>query len=276
MTGKALKTMPEENHWRSDDRLIPAVNLIKQRMKPEELVALEQTVCFGLYHIPGEGECPEAADCGLSGHCKQVYTSVSLRAAESTRLPPRPASHSEARPLAAPSLERRIAPKSQNNRNKWFGTDKYKREGYVTEGRPVDLFLAAFNQEMGDLPKLPLIWNAAHFDQKFGYLGMYTVSATASYHAVLREGCVLCRVWTNTVRQAIVDITPDLVAPLYKASERLGTFRYRKQEILQLEPPHDCPPGSWMKVRPCTQRVIVRTAEAAREVARTVKARWKF
>jgi hypothetical protein len=293
------QTVPD---WQKDRRLLPIVNNLKLQMRHELVAALDSTDCFGLFVIENEGVCPEADHCALASYCQRAYQMTQVQAGQNVRAPiaealvvpaspvlqpPQvitPTTTAEldvaiqyARPLFGGRVEReRSLARTQQVRNKWKGTDKYLRQGYTPCGRHVDALLAMFKTELPKLPELPLVWNAKNFEQKFSRLGEFTMSATTSYHTVLRDGVVLCRFWTNTVKQAIVDILPELEAPLRKVSQKLGLYRYRDSEILQLEAPHKVPAQSWVKLRPCTHRVIVRTPEAAREVGRVVRQHWKI
>lgn len=256
--------------WQSDARLLPVVNLLKRHWPQNVQAAVDRTECFGLFVIAAEGKCEQAGQCELASYCERAYETACVQSAQAATTPIRLIDSADedegAKPLFTP----------HKVRNKWRGTEKYLRAGYEPCGRHVDTLLAAFWTEMPALPKLPLIWNAQNFDGKFSRLGHFLTSATASYTTVLRDGTVLCRFWTNTVKQAIVDILPELETRIRKESERLGVYRYKQRELPQLEAPHAVPKASWLKLRPCTHRVIVRTPDAAKAVAKAVREQWRI
>jgi len=276
-------TDPADTHWKRDPRLLPVVNLLRKEWSLTIQSAVDQTSCFGSFVLPPpEGPCDQAATCDLSVYCQRACDAASLQAADSVRASapeaPKEVASAYARPMFDGTAKvRSLVRKNRANAGLYRGTDKYKREGYTPLGRHVDLLLAAFKEALPPLPMMPLVWSANQFEKNFASLGSFVMSATASYHTILRDGVVLVRFWTNTVRTAIVDILPELAEPLKQVSAKLGKYRYRKSvQLAQMDPPIPVPPRSWLKVRPCTHRVIVRTPDAAREVAKLVRTYWRI
>jgi len=264
--------------WARDPWLVPVVKLIKRSMRPEETATVDQTDCFGLFVVEGEGPCGEAPSCGLARFCERAWKLRTEAVAVASGpqlvvplkqdpLPPPP------RPSSPPAKHGK---KPATKKSRWAGTDKYARREYVPMGRAVDSFLAEFRRTLGELPVLPLMWSARDFATQYAHRGQYQLALTASYCSVMRDGLVIVRFWLDTGKYAFVGIVPELIDRLTEISAALGTFRYMQADLHQLEPPTPTPAKVASKYATCSYRVTVRTSLAAHELAKAIRAHWRF
>jgi hypothetical protein len=286
-TEGAVEVAQDEESWRNVEPYPPIVDMLKRQLSLDMQKLVDESPCFGWLWVEDDGsQCPEEG-CVLRSHCNQAWQMgqvdrglAAKSSAPATKEEPNGANGAELSYTEAHTVTIGTPPKSRTGkkptkvvRNKWKGTGKYARRGYEDQGRRVDRYLAAFVAELGDPPRLPLVWNPTGFDAKFGHLGDVVIAATASYHAVLHKGTIVARFWTNASRRAIVDVVPELVNALKAYTD---TLKPVPDEKPPMTPPVPCPQKSWAKVKPCTHRVTVHSAEAAIAVAEVVRKRFRF
>lgn len=253
--------------WAQDERYVAVVKSLRSSIPTNLHAVIDTTECFGLFHVEGEGQCPDAVACPLMTFCKQSWQLVNIRSAAAASAPLTP-------------KEEKITEDMENPVPWEDAVAKHARVAYEDHGRLVDRLLDAFLEVFIDLPKLPANWHHTKLQQFINKYGKHLMSATPSFHTIRRGEVILVRFWTNNARWPLVDVTPDLVEVMVESSKELGTYTYgpagKKKELLQLEPPERHPDKNWWKVRPCTHRVIVRTQTAARVVGHAVRAYYKF
>jgi hypothetical protein len=270
----------DEESWRDRPTLVPIVELLKRQMRLELQRLTDEQACFGDWMADNEA-CPEAADCDLSSFCKQAWQMASVEAGISAKPPPPPepepelaeaivSEFAQGDPKARAALRAQESAK-RTKRHKYAGQEKYTRTGYDPAGtRNVDKCVAAFVAALGNPDKLPRIWNRGEVKQELAKTDFLVISATKSYHAVMWQGTVIARFWTNAAKHGLVDLVTELIVPV---KSYITTVKW-KDEGKKTKPPITmpvkCPANSWMKLRPCTHRVTVRTPETAAGVAKAI------
>ncbi len=284
-------TEPDEETWQNQPHYDEVVPLLKRDMALELQELTDETPCFGHAWRDEDGECPDAVDCDLASFCKQAWNMVQVTIGQNTTAPvvpppkpqvvpvpvnPEPNPYVEAHKgsIAKTSRKRPLGKDTtKKTRNKFKNSDKYTRKGYEDLGRTVDDLVAEFIEELGDPPRMPLVWNATNFDKKFSELGPVVVSAPRNYHTVIHEGTTVVRFWTNAARHAIVDLVPELVHGSNELAVKLGAGRGGRSHM---DAPVKVSEKSLTKAAPCTHRVIVRTKDAAKELAQLVRKQYSF
>lgn len=273
-----------EESWQDRPTLVPIVELLKRQMAVELQRLTDSQECFGCWLEDGE-ECPET-ECDLATYCQQAWNMERVEAGRSAKPEPKPA------PTVvppAPPLETAIESEfakgdskaraalrakesaKRTERHKYAGQEKYSRKGYQNLGRNSDKCVAAFVKALGNPRRLPKVWNREGAKEALEKSDELVISATKSYHAVMWQGTVVARFWTNASKAAIIDLVTELVPPV---KGFIATVSWGADEKPPITPPAKCPANSWMKLRPCTYRVTVRTPTAAKGVATAIKAKY--
>lgn len=235
----------DQDHWKNKLKYTPHVEMAKAGLSEKMIALIDDQPCFGWLWLEEDGSaCPEAAECDLAVRCRRVYELAAVVEAPQEEPP--------AQPLDALSSARTLKKKRRKNRGKWKGKEKYTRKGYEYLGRPVDDQLTAFLSGLKNPPTLDKSWNRSSEVR-----GLAVVS-TASYHAVVYDGSVVARFYTNARTRAIVDIVSELIGSI-----KLWRDMCTDDEIHNLDDPFKPSEKSWEKVRPCTHRTRVKSEATA-------------
>jgi hypothetical protein len=266
----------DEESWHSQPAFVPAIRATQKSLSQEDANLIEEQKCFSWLWEDEDGVCPEDGTdtdengkpnlCHLRASCQAVWNQVQTEKA--ARAKQKKSKTVDGQLLTAKQKKRAL----KVERNKWEGK-KYQRKGYEDLGRPVDSFVSAFVGALEDPPVLPRIFNSTNFKEKYGKLGACTITQTASYHGVYHKGVLVARLWTNAANAAIIDVVPEMVPALTKASTNGGTEPSGYRWITK---PEKATPTTMRKIRPCTHRVKVRSADAAAEVALQLKRKFRW
>lgn len=151
-----------------------------------------------------------------------------------------------------------------------------ERTTYVNLGRPSDQMLSVFLTVIGHLPEMSHDWKGYNYSEQFAHGGTWQLCKTSNYHALVQNGRVVVRLWTDTVKQVLVDFLPELFNKVTATSAALGDFVRNKKTFRQLAVPGSIPKTLKNKTKPCTHRTIIRTDLAAHELAKIVRKQFRF
>lgn len=214
-----------------------------KRRYPNLLVQIQQSDCFAALWQDEGGTCP-LIHCELRAACQETHNAVHDPApAPVVEKPAAPAAtvKSKKNLFGHDKVKRRgLGSITDKKRNKWLGTGKYQRQGYVSMGRPVDQALGHLIAGLGNPTILPKGWHHTQFEEHYKKLGRLLLSQTSSYTSVMVDGRVLLRFWTNAGGCAIVDFAPE-IRTIVTAFKPLGR-------------PVPVPDGSKKKLAPCEYR----------------------
>ena len=228
---------------------------------------LEITPCFVLVWKDDDGNECDAKKCSLYSHCQHGWNMWQVEKAESVR----PVIPVEEKVPQTQLLVPEIEPQSKKRRrNKYRGSLKYSRTGYIPGQRFCDELLAVFMAELPSLPVLPKKWGKSGIGH-VKHLGRVTLAATKSYHAIYIDFIPYVRIWTDSANSLRVDIVAELMVELSRMSDNLGAT---PEGTLHLTKPVPTPEKSWEKYMPCTHVVRIRTKQGATAVAQVVKAKF--
>ena len=254
----SAQEIPEEEEVEEEVLEVPIhyLPIIDDQYKGmEEFESLaRETHCFGHLWQDHAGVCPSQYDCVIADHCKTVYERV--QNSEFGRLGKKPKKKHKKEPHLTGAehylaLMGEVELEAQRTHHRWEGTNKYTRHGYHDLGRPVDISVRRLVHELGYPPLLEKNWSRKAFDKKYGHLGRIVMSQTTSYHLILVESDIVCRVWTNAAGFALTDISSLLLA---KAE-------MENKETIQVRP------KSFFKIRPCAGRIYIQDEEDAAKLA---------
>jgi hypothetical protein len=241
---KSSRELPhEEDHAAvvTEEQYAAAIDQAARR-HPGLIVQIKQSECFASMWQDESGVCPEV-QCNLRAACQEAYNAVHDPAVAVAAQPAKPvvAPKATKKLFGGDKVKRRgLGNITDKKRNKWQGTGKYQRQGYVSMGRPVDQALGHLIEGLGNPTILPKGWHHTQFDEHYKKLGRLLLSQTSSYTSVMVDGRVLLRFWTNAGGCAIVDFAPDIHA-IVTAFKPLG----RAVPV---------PDGSRKKLAPCEYR----------------------
>lgn len=251
-----------EASWQSEPDFVDFITTFQESLSPDEADDVRDQKCFGWLWEDEFVVCPEDGKngnlCPLRESCKSIWNKVQIeRVARAKPKPEFGIRYGEEKKKRALKIER--------NKNK--DNSRYDRLGYQNWNRPVDRLVDVFVQALGNPPVLPRIFNSVNFQTKYGYLGACAITQTANYHGVYHHGILVARFWTITGRTALVDVVPEVVPSLLRASSISdGDFGGRF-----LTKPKKISAKTLKKTKPCTHRVKVRSEEASSEVARILR-----
>ena len=260
----------DEESWHAQKDFVPAVRLLQRSLTSARVQAIEEQKCFGWMWEDETGVCPEDGEdgndlCALRESCQATWNSVQTRRVSRTKK----SNGTTAPKIGAVQKLRDLGV----TRSKWQGTGKFERKGYEPQDRPVDEMVAAFMAALDHPYELPRIFNAANFKEKYGKYGSCMVAKTASYHSLYHKGVLVARFWTNAAGAAIIDIIPEVVPPMLKASNSQGN---NEQGLRVLTKPERVRPKMVKKTKPCSHRIKVRSVAAAAEAAKVFKRKFRW
>ena len=295
-----VRDMADEPTWQDHPERVEIVSNLKRLMRLELQRIVDEQDCFTFWMEDANTECTQAHECDLESFCRQgwqmaqVQASHRVRAAApqpiveipviqppSTPVAPTPATpdaltaaitseFTQGNPRARAVYRARQSAK-RTQRHKHAGSSVGKHAGYTALNRVSDECAAAFVQGLGECTPLPTDWVRNSVKDKITGSDKLYVVATKSYHSVIWQGTCVARIWTNAARVAIIDFVPDLVVAVKTYLSENPCNTAGKPEITAVE---QCPANSWMKVRPCTHRVTVRTADRAEAIGRLVRTQY--
>lgn len=130
-----------------------------------------------------------------------------------------------------------------------FSLPSHLRVGWADYGRPCDAVVKrAFEMLPG--ATLPPRWsykNLDHFLEKYGHMGRVLWSKTASYHLLMLNGFHIIRIWTDSPKTCIIDVSDVVAANFYK---HFGGGNGGASNWIQ-----DVPKSCTRKCAPLTKRV---------------------
>lgn len=97
---------------------------------------------------------------------------------------------------------------------------RWKRVGYINQGRKSDTLVETATQALPGDGVLPLRWKwvaADAFVTRYGCLGKVLWSKTGSYHLLMVNGFHILRVWHDTAHKCLVDVNDALVNSLFSS-----------------------------------------------------------
>jgi len=147
-----------------------------------------------------------------------------------------------------------------------LGLDDFKqmRVGWIDQGRLCDEIVKAAVAALPGDNTLPPRWAWKTHDKfmdKYGGLGRILWAKTASYHLLVINGWHIIRIWTDSPRTCIVDLS-DPVATFLRGQNYSGSF-HPKVEVV----PESCA----RKCHPLTQRVRIQTVPDMQQVMSTIR-----
>ncbi len=129
---------------------------------------------------------------------------------------------------------------------------KYTRFGYLKQERYCDTIIRLITKEIPGTGVLPDRWayiNLNHFTTSFQHLGTIIWAKPASYHLLFINGQYVCRIWTDTNTECLIDIVDHLDD---------GTALL-------------IPKKNWRKCKPFTKRLDADTVNMGTELAARIK-----
>lgn len=215
--------------------------LIKEKCTQVEgkiSILINKQPCFGHLWEDENGICPEF-ECVLREHCKEVYEKAKKLHKEEINKP----------------INTTIVKLFNKEIDLTKKRKKHERLGYLFKGTIADVLAHEFILSLGDPATLPYNWSKYNYNENYGHLGRLLVSKTASFHAVLIEGIIVCRFWTNAKSIALVDVSQEL--------EDLA--RSHGVEIVVVSE------KSKSKINPCVSRIHCTSVNRARQIATWIK-----
>ena len=136
---------------------------------------------------------------------------------------------------------------------------KYFRTGYQDLGRKSDFLLKDFLREIPGDGTLPSHWHyrsLAHFQKKYGNLGMVVWASASNSHLLLINGQRVLRIWMDVDSSCWVDIGDSV-------DSGLRFYSWGISETI--------PAGNAKKSKPFTKRIKVTQRYQMRDIAQAVR-----
>lgn len=236
------------DHWKDQPDYVIQAERVKAQAPPEYRPHIDAASCFAWLWEDSGFVCPEM-ECVLRSYCQQAWQQAQVEKGLNAKQ----------RITLDPGFQKPHYKAVHAHNRK---TGKYRKKGYVSEGRIVDYLLSEFKTALGPLPETDGTWSTAKTSH-----GRVVVKPTASYHAIIVEGVIVCRLWHDVPARLCVDIVGALVSPLVKVCTDLKV----KGFDTSMKPPYRIPTNSLYKCRPCTHRIALFDVNSVEPVVKCIK-----
>ncbi len=259
--------MSNDDSWKNQPDYVLTVGNVKMMMPSSYRPYVDQTSCFAWLWKDEHGECDQY-DCHLRTYCQQAWQLVQLEKSGYQQTSPL-----QVQNVADYAETRALSKNGTRKRRKHKGTDLYKRRGYVPTGREVDNLLGIFVKALGpNVVVVDPVSSGVKWSKAQSAVGQVVIKLTTSYHAVIVNGIIVCRLWTNTPSRVNVDIAPELVGLVVQMYQQLGGGVFG----IKYDTPEPIPSGLLKKLKPCTHRFYIKRPELMSELARVLRYKYNF
>lgn len=260
---------PEPQTWADQLDLVESVDYVKQLMIPSYRKAVDETPCFAWLWKDENGECDQM-ECSLRSYCQQAWQLSQVAKGQSTERAPL------IQDWGSMAVERSLTKFGNPKRHIHKKTGLYKRKGYSSSGRKVDLLIRAFTDALGTNVNVVDPVDGKKWSKASSALGRVVLKRTASYHALIVDGVIISRLWTNTPSRLNIDIVPELVSSVVMFATMTNDIYFRLKKNTQASNPTAVPEKLKIKLYPCTHRFYTTNSAVASDYATLLRETYNF